>query len=256
MAFQDALPLNVKRFLRRILEQRGHSLFASVSLDYLDLQLVEILNRKRHGTFVEAGANDGINQSNTYYLERHLGWKGLLVEADPNAAAICKRNRPNAIVEHCALVREGYGQSSVTLQRAGLMSIVDDGVLNECQINHHVEFGRKVQFLEDRVPSIEVPAKSLSALLQSHEIDHVDFFSLDVEGYELEVLQGIDFDAVRFENILIECRHDNEASIEGFMEARGFKWVRKWENRSYSNVLFANHDGDENNGNDRAMVSS
>ena len=53
-----------------------------------------------HGFFFEAGANDGIVFSNTAYLERYCGWKGLLVEAVPHKFIACLRNRQAAIVEH------------------------------------------------------------------------------------------------------------------------------------------------------------
>src|ERR1700720_2205343 len=55
----------------------------------------------RGGVFFEAGANDGLLFSNTAYLERYCGWKGLLVEAIPHKFVECVRNRPNSIVEHC-----------------------------------------------------------------------------------------------------------------------------------------------------------
>ena len=48
----------------------------------LDRQLLPHLD-KRKGFFIEAGANDGVTQSNTLFFERHRGWRGLLVEPIP-----------------------------------------------------------------------------------------------------------------------------------------------------------------------------
>ena len=69
----------------------------SYALHELDRALARIL-RKRRGVFVEAGANDGIAQSNTYYLERYLGWRGLLIEPIPELFRRCVVNRPRCHV--------------------------------------------------------------------------------------------------------------------------------------------------------------
>ena len=57
------------------------------------------------GTYIEAGALDGFEFSNTYYLDRVRGWKGLLVEPNPMQFAECQRFRTRADVVHCALLR-------------------------------------------------------------------------------------------------------------------------------------------------------
>ena len=40
--------------------------------------------KKRDGFFVEAGAHNGVEASNTLYFEKKMGWKGLLVEPNPD----------------------------------------------------------------------------------------------------------------------------------------------------------------------------
>ena len=66
---------------------------ASYGLNGMDLRLAELLGRE-DGVFVEAGANDGVSQSNTLLLERSHGWSGLLIEPVPSFAERCRRNRP------------------------------------------------------------------------------------------------------------------------------------------------------------------
>ena len=92
-------------------------------LTSLDIKLAEQL-QYRGGYFVEAGGNDGISQSNTAYFERYLGWKGLLIEPIPDLAARCKANRPQAIVECCALVAKDFPNSVVEMHYCNLMSLV------------------------------------------------------------------------------------------------------------------------------------
>ena len=49
------------------------------SLNSLDKKLEEYLDLDA-GYFVELGANDGVNQSNTLYFEKFRGWHGVLIE--------------------------------------------------------------------------------------------------------------------------------------------------------------------------------
>ena len=70
---------------------------------------------ERDGFFIEAGANNGIWQSNTLYLETELGWNGLLIEPNKQKFEECKRNRSNKknLFYNCALVDFGYEQESI-----------------------------------------------------------------------------------------------------------------------------------------------
>src|SRR5215831_4591146 len=90
---------SIKLWMERLGVRPRHSF----GLNLLDVKLAEHLSSRR-GFFVEAGANDGLAQSNTLYLERYLGWRGLLVEPIPELARLCRVNRPRAMVEECALV--------------------------------------------------------------------------------------------------------------------------------------------------------
>ena len=61
-------------------------------LNKLDKKIEEYLNYD-DGFFVELGANDGVTQSNTLYLEKHRKWKGVLVEPTPHNFLKCLENR-------------------------------------------------------------------------------------------------------------------------------------------------------------------
>ena len=183
------------------------------ALDQLDRKLVPYLNFKR-GFFIEAGAHDGLNQSNTLYFEKRRGWTGLLVEPIPELAQRCRQNRPHAIVENCALVPLSLEGSQVLMRFCGLMSVVQGSMKSLEEELTHVRTGCDLQKLEPY--EITVPARALSSLLDDHGIREVDFLSLDVEGGELHALQGIDFTRHRPRFMLIEARYRQE--IEDFLE--------------------------------------
>ncbi|HVW19440.1 MAG TPA: FkbM family methyltransferase [Solirubrobacteraceae bacterium] len=139
------------------------------------------------GFFVEAGANDGINLSNTYFLERLRGWTGLLVEGIPDLARACAGHRPRSRVVQCALVGPELDGGTVRMHYSNLQSIVDGALPYE-----HVEAGAASQ--GEAPYAVDVPARTLSSVLDDDPPARFDLLVLDVEGYEPHVLRGLDLD--------------------------------------------------------------
>ena len=189
----------------------------SFALHELDRRLEPFLS-KRGGVFIEAGANDGIEQSNTLYFERYLGWTGLLVEPIPELAARCRRNRPRCIVENAALVPQGHSGETVELTYCGLMSTTAGAFRSEDVRQLHTAAGEKFLSPGDAVHQVQAPARTLSAVWDQYCLGEVDLLSLDVEGWEPMALKGLDLSrhAPRF--MLIEVRHSQREEIDGILE--------------------------------------
>lgn len=194
----------------------------SFGVNELDLRLIQEIDHDSK-YYVEIGANDGVSQSNTLTLELFFGWEGVLIEPASSTFRQLVRNRSrrrNYLVRSACVSFEHKGEN-VELLYANLMSIVsglDSDVHDPMQ---HAKDGEK--FLPPGVAlNCEmVPAVSMNSVLRAaHTPQLIGLLSLDVEGAELEVLRGIDFDQYRFSSILVESR--NVERIAKFLSARGY----------------------------------
>jgi len=198
---------------RSVCESIGIAKYSRPALNCLDVKLEKYLNYK-NGFFVEVGANDGFAQSNTYYLEKIRGWHGILVEPIPKLFEKCYKLRSKSRVFNCALVSSDFTDTHVKMKYANLMSLVEGAMSDVKKEAMHIENGLRCQKI-DKSYTIDIPAKTLTSILDECKVKEIDFLSLDVEGYELNVLKGLDFERYRPKYMCIEARFRKE--IEEFI---------------------------------------
>jgi FkbM family methyltransferase len=191
------------RLRRFLFERMGSDRYSHPALHGLDRKLTDWLPQ-RGGFFVEAGAYDGFIQSNTYWLERFRGWRGVLVEPVPHLFARAQRVRPRSRVVNCALVSPDHEEPTVTIRYGGLMSVVKGARGGGDDEERHVRAGDMLG-LDDVAYDISVPARTLSSVLdEARAPTEIDLLSLDVEGFEASVLAGLDLDRFAPRFILME----------------------------------------------------
>lgn len=201
----------------------------SFALNELDKKLNAYIKCNK-GFFIEAGANDGLTQSNTLYFEKYKSWKGLLIEPIPELYEKCKNNRPAAIVENFALVPFGYKESFIEMRYSNLMSLVKGAMKTEEEETYHVSRGCEIQQINTY--EVKVPTANLTSIIEKHQIKKINLLSLDVEGFELSVLKGINFETIQPSYILIEARYRDE--IDEFL----MKWYKPISELSHHDVLY------------------
>jgi FkbM family methyltransferase len=186
-------------------------MITSFALDGMDRRLLPHISR-HPGTFVEAGAHDGLTQSNTALLEFAFGWSGLLVEPIPALADLCRRNRPGSRVEQAALVPPEYAEGTIAMTYCNRSSIVACGRGSPDADAAWLDACRRIPDQREVEPyAVTVPVATLSALLDRHGLAEVDFLSLDLEGYEGPALRGLDFTRHRPTLLLVEFSNDADA---------------------------------------------
>jgi len=166
--------------------------------------------------FIEVGAHDGIDQSNTKLFEESYGWTGILVEPSPILFSRLCENRPNSQCFQCALGSfEEDGTYAFGDFDGSKMSSLDGKRLN-------------------RVADLKVLVRSLQSILDDLKIDYINLFSLDTEGHELNILKGIDFSRVKFDYILIEIYANQYDEIVSFLSVKGYEMIECFSNYSLS----------------------
>lgn len=204
-------------------------------LNQLDRKLEKYVDYN-NGYFVELGANDGVKQSNSLYFEKYRGWRGLLIEATPQNFLKCRQNRARRSAVYCvACVSFDYDQEFVRMAYSDLMTAPINSKSDINDPRAHAQLGS--QYLSKGEINFEFGAiaRTLnSLLLEVSAPNQIDFLSLDVEGFEQEVLQGVNHETFRFKYILVECRDVDRMSA--YLNENGYRLVEKMSVHDY---LFA-----------------
>jgi FkbM family methyltransferase len=175
---------------------------------------------KRDGVFVDIGAHDGINISNSYFLETNRGWTGLCVEANPDVHESLVKNRPNPQVhKECVAVYDKDDQEITFLQITGYSEMLS-GVRESYDPRHEQRIERELSICGGQAKPITVRTSTLKTLLNKYGLTHVDYLSIDTEGSELNILKGIDWNAVYIDVIGVEINYDKQGQeIAEYMES-------------------------------------
>lgn len=126
---------------------------------------------------------------------------------------------------------EDYRDSHMEMTFANLMSVVADTVLDK---EKHIQSGLECQNIANSY-TVSVPVTTLGNILKENNITEVDFFSLDVEGYELEVLKGIDLDNFNIKYLLMEIQTEElkKSITERICKGGGDKLIDQLSQHDY-----------------------
>ena len=179
----------------------------------LDLKIDSIIN-KNNGFFIELGANDGLNQSNTARFEFFKNWSGILIEPSFEKYIQCIKNRPNSITLNFACVDNDYDDEFILGDFNGhLMSSVDGKRLNNNNL-------------------VKVKATTLEIILDKYKDSsiEIDLLSLDTEGYELNILKGLNLKKYRPRFLLIEIYNFDYDNILKYLNDNQYKLHSNFSN--------------------------
>lgn len=187
---------------------------------FQDLFVLFLLDGKSGGRFIEFGATNGVDLSNSLLLEKSFGWTGVLAEPSPQWHDTLRENRSDAtIVTDCI-----YATSGETLD----FFVSQTGELSTLEAFRHADSTSMPSNAKSRNLSgytHKVSTLSLNDLFERHSNDApVDYMSVDTEGSELLILQNFDFD--RFGPKIVTVEHnysDAQDALDRLFERNGYQ---------------------------------
>jgi len=186
---------------------------ASKSQLWQDVWALHRTGFRREGFFVDIGASDGVQWSNSYLLEKTFGWTGILVEPNPMHREALRAGRSSRVHHGCVAAASG--------EEVAFWCAQDDelsGIGRYAEQDGHTASRREHT-------TIRLTTISLNDLLgECNAPQHIDYVSLDTEGSELDILSTFDFARYRVKLWTVEHNHTaNEAKIDRLMQTHGYR---------------------------------
>ena len=229
--------MNIKKIIKKLLpdslyfllKKRQISKNKYFGLNEIDKKISKYLNYD-NGYYIELGANDGVSQSNTLFFELNRNWSGILIEPIKLKFNQCKKIRSNKnSFFNAACVSSDYKNDEIELIYSNLRTITNDDK-NQIKAENHLN-NDDLNFYQNH-KKILVKARTLnSILLEANAPNKIDFLSIDTEGYEIEILKGLDFDNFFFDYMLIETKKFE--ILDKFLNKRKYKFLAKLSNHDY-----------------------
>ncbi len=180
---------------------------------------------RKKGVFIDVGCAWPFQLNTTCYLEQHLDWTGLAVDADPKNLRGWKKVRKNTqlftyiISDHSDTVENFY-------KAGGLGSIK-----KEYRFKDKIIQGKEIQ----------VPTITLTKLLEENKITKIDFLSIDIEGSEMKALSGFDIERFQPKLVCIEFNRSLRSEILAYFESHQYKMLTQYEQFDILNRYFVPH---------------
>jgi FkbM family methyltransferase len=219
------------RFQRRhpgveILEGETHG--ETYSQHGQDRHVLDLFERvgQSPGVFVDVGCNHPFKFNNTWLFEKQ-GWSGLAV--DPQPFGDQWASRKTRFVQ--AALGDQDGEVVLRVPVAGSLGTDHDHMFAALEHSGTTKIG------DVPTEELRVPQRRLDVVAQEHGVDHIHFLSMDVEGYEAQVLGGLDPDRVPVDVICLE----NDAlpwGAEAIRDALAMKGFVFWARcRPYDDIF-------------------
>jgi FkbM family methyltransferase len=180
-----------------------------------------------NGFFLDVGALDGKNFSNTYIFET-LGWHGICIEGHPDYFDFLLKNRPNSKCYSCAVGGLDEGSVNFIADAAGCFSTINPEA-------KFLEKRRELAKGKDAVEgftnsTIQVPIRTINSILEENNIKDIDFISIDIDGSERYALPEFNLSELNWKLMCVEYKIVPDV-IELFQKKHNLRYFHdlKWD---------------------------
>ncbi|CAC5401665.1 unnamed protein product [Mytilus coruscus] len=185
----------------------------------------KLLNKKQNGFFVEIGGFDGESFSNTLFFEKVRNWDGLLVEASPFMYdMMLTKDRKCYMVNACI----SKSLPAMTFVLAGAITSAKETLTDRHskRIDREKIKYAKHEYWAHANDTVKVNCLPFRKLMRTVGRNYIDYFSLDVEGAEMHILNSIEWEDLNIDVFTIETDQHRD-QIMSFMKQKGYKWIHK-----------------------------
>jgi FkbM family methyltransferase len=185
----------------------------SYSQEAQDLKVLLHYKLKKDGYFLEIGASDGIELSNTYLLEQKYNWSGICVEPIKDDYEKLIKNR-SCFCSNLAIYSKSNEELEFNIYEYNLFSGIDK------HINTFID-----QPIKEKVI---VKTITLNDLLEKYNApSFIEYMSIDTEGSEYEILSVFDFDKYKFGLIHVEHNYEEpkRQQIKELLLKNGYTYI-------------------------------
>lgn len=195
-----------------------------------ELIIRDFFQDRRSGLFVDVGCAHYMFASTTYYLEKHLGWSGIAIDALAEFKQGYTDNRPNTKFFNFIVTDHSGGKESFYK--------LSDSVWQSSTSKEFVEgVDRAREDIRNTYQEIYVPTITLTDLLDKNGVSRIDFLSIDIEGGEAAALAGFDIDRFKPQLVGIEA-HSNKNKIMRYFNQHGYERIEKYLSYDNQNWYF------------------
>jgi FkbM family methyltransferase len=192
-----------------------------------ELVIRDFFQDRKNGFFVDIGANDYKQENNTYYLEKHLGWRGVAVDAQANFAVGYERHRPAT-----AFVAAFVGNRDD--ETVPFFIVHSDPFYRQSTGNHNSALENKHDQSKVNVISIRV-----NTLLDKFDIEKIDFLSMDIELSEPNALDGFDINRFKPELVCVEAHQPIWYQLQTYFAEHDYHLLGQYTRVDGRNWYFA-----------------
>ena len=218
---QNALKEKNKKFLKKFIDYFKECKNIKSQL-YQDVFASFIISNNFDKTFLEFGATDGLELSNSYMLENLLGWKGVLSEPSPQWHDLLKKNRINTkIITKCIWSETGK-TLDFFMSDDGIFSTLNDFVDSD---KHSMPANTEARKKAGKV--IPVETISLNDVIREYfDNTSPSYISIDTEGSEFKILETFNFKTYRPKVFTIEHNFtESQNKIDELLSSNGYERV-------------------------------
>ena len=183
-----------------------------------EIVIRDFFQDRRGGVFLDVGCAFPKHNSTTFYLDKHLEWTGIGVDAVFEYAQHWAKDRPDS--QFFNFLISDHSDTEDTFYRAAWAEVSS---ARKKMVETPAGRDEPYDYTEIKVPTI-----TINRLLDDNNVEKLDFMSMDIEGYQMIALAGFDIEKYQPELVGIEAYRPDQSKIHAWFEERGYKRIDRY----------------------------